>query len=137
MAQPKIQARKRVVVVRIPQIQETQHLLIDEIEPKKTVIHARAAFKCPRPQWRIANGGKDVPGRRDREQDNQAADRPQALPGPPQEELPRRDKVRNAAADGNRDGDHAFYEQAHPKARRQEKGPEARILLIIVEGALK
>src|SRR5271155_2496937 len=55
--QPEVQARHSAVVSRIAQIQETEQLLIDEEEPKKTVILPGPAVKSEGEVRRIAQRG--------------------------------------------------------------------------------
>ena len=45
--QPELDARDGIVVARIAQIQEPQHVLVDEVEPEKAVILARDRTACP------------------------------------------------------------------------------------------
>ena len=80
MQQPEVKARHGVVVSRIAQIQKTKQLLIDEEEPKKTVILSRPAVKREGEVRWIAQGGQNVPGRGNEQDDEQSTEGMQSPP---------------------------------------------------------
>ena len=57
--QPEVEARDRVVVARIAQVQKTQQLLVDEEEPKKPVILSRPAVQGEGEVRRIAQASPE------------------------------------------------------------------------------
>ncbi len=89
MEQPEIQARHGVVIARIAQVQKPQQLLIDEVEPEKSVILAGRAVHGEVEIRRIAQRGQHMPGRRDQQHDREPAKRLQPLPGLAARKLPR------------------------------------------------
>ena len=75
MEQPEVQARDRIVVARIAQIQKPQHLLVDEVEPEESVI-ADSLCDGEIEVRRIAQRRRRVPRRRDgQEQSNPGTNR--------------------------------------------------------------
>ena len=79
--QPEVKARHGIVVSRIAQIQKAEQLLIDEEEPKKSMILPWPAVKREGEVGWIAQRGQNVPGRGDEQDDQQSAEGMQPPPG--------------------------------------------------------
>ena len=71
--QPEKHGRHSVVVARVAQIQKPKQLLVDEEEPQEAVVFAGNAFQRKAEIGRISEGGENVPGRGDEQNDQQAA----------------------------------------------------------------
>ena len=91
--QPEPQPRHRVVIARIAQVQKSQHVLVDEVEPEEAVIRAALAVHREIEVRRIAQRGQHVPRRCDQQQQRNSRRRPQPPPRPSREKLPRETQV--------------------------------------------
>src|SRR5215472_3056326 len=111
MKQPKPQPGNRIVIARVTQVQEAEHLLVDEIKPKEAMVLPRTAVKRKREIRRISEGGEDMPRRGNHQDDKQAADGMETLPGPPQKELLRQEYINHAGGDGKRKSDQALQQK--------------------------
>src|SRR6267143_900938 len=137
MEEPEPQPRDGIVIAMVPQIEEAKDLLGDEIEPEKAVVFPRAAVKRGREIWRITKGGQNVPGRRNSECAEKAADGTQPLPSSSDKKLLGQEKVENPGSNRENRADQTFQQNTGPYAGSEHECPEPRVRLLFVEGAQK
>ena len=114
MKKPEVEARYRIVIPRVAQIQEAQKLFIDEEKPKKSPILARAAVKSEVEVRRIAQCRQYVPGRGNQEYDECSTEGTYPSPGCSRKELPRQKHVDHPGGDREDDADETLQEQPQP-----------------------
>src|SRR5207245_9704468 len=73
MKQPKPRTGDRIVIARVAQVQEAEHLLVDEIKPKEAMVVTWSAVKRQGEIRRMSQRGEDMPRRGNRQDDKQAA----------------------------------------------------------------
>src|SRR5208282_2105636 len=135
MEQPKVEAGHGVVVVRVAQIQKTEKLLVNEKEPKKTVVLAGSAMKREREIRRITKRGQDVPRGCDHEHDQHARKWMESLPRARGKELARQQEIDQTGGDREKHGHQAFKQQPNAEAHGKEKSPQAGMSFVFVERA--
>src|SRR6266850_135720 len=137
MEEPEPEPRDCVVIARIPQIEEAKDLLVDEIEPEKTVVLPRAAVKREREIGWISKRGQNVPGRCNEECDEKTADGTQPLPGSSDKNLLGQEKIEHSGGDWKNRADQTFQQNPSPQASSENECPEPRAGFLLVEGAQK
>ena len=80
---------------------------------------------------RIAQRGQNVPGRCNGQNDKRPAHRMQPSPDVRMEQLPRNGQINHARSQREHHADQALQQQADAQARRQQKRPPARPLLLV------
>ena len=135
MEEPEVQSRDRIVIARRAQIQESQHLLVHEVEPQKAVVFAGHAAHREVEIGRVAQRRQHVPGRGDQQHDGEAAPGVQTPPHLARKQLPREQQIDYRRAYGEDQGYRAFEQQANPEAGGQQKCPPARMGLLVVKHA--
>src|SRR5262245_38507132 len=88
MKEPKEEPRHGVVVARVSSIQEPEDLLVDEVEPEKPTVGPGLAGHCKVKNWRIADGGHDMPGHGYGQKQENPWCWSEAQPGPAREQAP-------------------------------------------------
>src|SRR5256885_1455594 len=137
MEEPEPEPRDCVVIARIPQIEEAKDLLVDEIEPEKTVVLARTAVKQEREIGWISKRGQNVPGRCNEEGDEKTADGAQSLPGSSDKKLLGQEKIEYSRSDWKNRSYQTFQQNPSPQAGSENECPEPRLRFLFVEGTQK
>ena len=135
MEQPEVKPRHGVVVARIAQVQEPQHVLVDEVEPEEAAVVARLAAQSEIEVGRIAKRGQHVPGRGNHREDQSPRHGAQALPGAAGEQLAGEEQVQEARRRRESPGRSIPSAAAHPQTGGQQRGPQARARLALIQRA--
>src|SRR5208282_1090337 len=131
--QPEIQARDRIVIARIAQVEEAEKLLIDEEEPQESMVLAGTAVQRKSEVRRIPESGQNVPGSRNQNHDEDSAHGMETLPGSRGDELMRKAKVDEAGGQWKNDSNQTLQQETGSQACRKEECPETRMGLTFVE----
>src|SRR5437016_11004174 len=123
----------RSVIARVAQVQEAEHLLVDEIKPKEAMVLTWSAVKRQGEIRRISQGGEDMPRRGNRQDDKQAAHWAETLPGAAQKELLRQEQINHSGGDGKGQSDQAFQQQPRAEAGRQQKCPPSGMRFFFIQ----
>jgi len=135
MEKPEKRARDGVVVARVAKIEKAEELFVDEVEPEEAVILAGAAVEGEGEVGRIAESGKDVPGRGDEYDDEGSGEEVEALPDFAGKKLAGEGEIDDGGAHREDDGDEAFEEKSDADGRSGDDGPGARMSFVGIEDA--
>src|SRR5262249_26673049 len=98
MQEPEPEPGHRIVVTRIPEIEESKQVLIDEVKPKEAVILARSAVHGEREVRRVPQRRQYVPRDSNRSHDDQRGNRTYLAPCGAREQLTRNNEVYESGA---------------------------------------
>src|SRR5260370_29776123 len=135
MEQPEPQPRDRIVIARIAQIEESQDLLVDEIEPEKAVVFTRTAVQRKRKIGRIPKRSQNVPRRCNKERDEKTADGTQPLPGSRGKQLLGHEKIEQSVTHRENHTNQTLQQDPRPYTGGENECPAPRVQFLFIQGA--
>src|ERR1700730_5990188 len=115
MQQPEPKTRNRIVIPRIPQIQKTQDLLVDEEEPKESVVFTGGTAERRGKIGRVSQGCQDVPRCRNQQYDEQPTNGMEPFPGPGGKQLASQRQVNQSRRYREQHSDQALQQETDAK----------------------
>src|SRR5437868_854506 len=114
-------------------------MLTEKIKPEEAMIFARSAVHAEVEVRRHAKRGQNMPGRGDKEKDEDHSDRTQAPPSVSRKKLAREQQVDQRSADRDYKRDQPFEQRAYAQSDAKNGWPSARVDLssVFIQGVLE